>query len=526
MMPSVFTFSRSDAEICEQLLQVFSGGRGTAREQWSLQAEVDVEALGWDALWKLSKEFCKKFEVRFPCIAYVTVNSVDFENLTAAVEVLSVQHETVSLPEFVSEVPLIELWPTLEQREKCVNAASTAEFIDLLRFYYEDIWMPWDDVDDKDFLPNTIEERMSLWSELHNRSIPGCVARSITLLRSSAINAHNELKCLDTYLCESGLADEDDSLLSPNYLSKCAEMNARLDGLMSKWTLYENPVTREQYLAKAKSRWLKHKSKKNVIALWHGGSMFEFEEIFKFIKAKVNNDQTLTVMVSAEEALALEPEEVVICSTEYELPEMPLSHISLCSYKGTTLKASEMRSCLLMLSEECRLHSLTLHCALVTTAVLAQAGSLHLVDCTFLDDSNTSQSDFVQGLVAKPGAKILMENCKFDNFYSGIVVNKGAQVELRNCAVRNCGVGIQMFSGSQVKLTATVIEGCAEQCIRCELDSNIDTKDRMDGLHILSNCKIGTGEKEDILIVQQDGNLIQYKPPVQYLAVAANLKQF
>lgn len=69
--------------------------------------------------------------------------------------------------------------------------------------------MPWDDQDDKVLLPNTIEDRMSLWSDLHNGSIPNCVARSITLLRSSAINAHDKLKELDSSLCEGDLTDED-----------------------------------------------------------------------------------------------------------------------------------------------------------------------------------------------------------------------------------------------------------------------------------------------------------------------------
>lgn len=71
--------------------------------------------------------------MRFPCIAYVTVTSVDFENLSACVDVLSVQHELVSLPENVVDVPLIELWPTTKQREQCLNVATTAEFIDLMR---------------------------------------------------------------------------------------------------------------------------------------------------------------------------------------------------------------------------------------------------------------------------------------------------------------------------------------------------------------------------------------------------------
>ena len=77
------------------------------------------------------------------------------------------------------------------------------------RFYYNDIWMPWDDADDKILLPNTIEERMQLWSDMHNGTIPNCVSRSITLLRNSAIDAHEKLRQLDSSLCEGDLANDD-----------------------------------------------------------------------------------------------------------------------------------------------------------------------------------------------------------------------------------------------------------------------------------------------------------------------------
>lgn len=509
-MPSVYTFNRSDNEILQELLRVFSSGRGTAREQWSLEAEVLVEPVGWDALWKLSKEFCKKFEVRFPCIACVTVTSIDFEELSANVDVLSVQHEAVSLPERVLDVPLIELWPTVKQREQCVNAASTAEFIDLLRFFYHNIWMPWDDQDDKVLLPNTIEDRMSLWMELHNGSIPNCVSRSIVLLRNSAINAHEKLRELDSSLCEGHIADEDDSLLPPNYISLCAEMNARLDGLMSKWTLYENPLIREQYLAKAKSKWQKNKSKRNVVALWQGGNVSEFQKISKFLCSQLKNEQNLTVILSAEEGLSTEPEEVLICGKEYEIPEMPLSHISFCSYNGATLRASDVRSCLFMLSDDCRIRDLTLHCALVNTIIVMRAGSLHIKNCMLLDDSKSYQSDFAQGIVAMSGANIVLEDCTFENFYSGIVVHKGAQVEFLNCLIRKCGVGIQMYSGSHVKLDGTVISECTEQSIRCEVNMDGDEKNaEMDGLQVMSNCKIGSGNlQKEVLIVQQDVNIM------------------
>ncbi|CAH0713647.1 unnamed protein product, partial [Brenthis ino] len=503
-MLAVHTFARSDNEILEGLLRIFNTGRGTAREQWSLQAEMLVEPVGWDALWKLSKEFCKKFDVRFPCIAYITVTSVDFEELTANVDVLSVQHESVTLPERVVDIPLIDLWPTVKQQELCVNAASTAEFIDLLRFFIQNLWMPWDDHDDKVVLPKTIEDRMNLWMDLQNGSIPNYVSRSIKMIRSSAINAHEKLKELDTSLCEGDISDGDDSLLPSNYISVCAEMNVKLDILMSKWSLYENPLIREQCLAKARNKWQKIKNKKNVVALWQGGDVSEFANISTFLQSNLSSEHTLLILMSAEEGLSMEPDEVVVCSKHYEVPEMPLSQISLCSFNGATLKASDMRSCLFMLSEECKLRDLTLYCTEVNTVIMMQAGTLHINNCMLRDDSENFQSDFTQGIVARSGAKILIENCTFENFYSGIVVHKGVQLELRNCHIKKCGVGIQMYSGSHVKLDGTVISDCTEQCIRCEVDTE-GKKTEMEGLQVMSNCKIGFGDlQKEVLIVRQD----------------------
>ncbi|XP_068623689.1 protein nessun dorma [Battus philenor] len=509
-MQAVYLFNRSDNEILEELLRVFSTGRGTSREQWSLQAELLVEPVGWDALWKLSKNFCKKFDVRFPCIAYVSITSVDFEELAANVEVLSVQHEAVTLPEAVVDVPLVDLWPTIQQKEQCVNATMTAEFIDLLRFFYHNIWMPWDDQDDKVLLPNTIEDRMHLWSEIHNGTIPNCVARSITLLRSSAIDAHEKLNDLDSSLSDGILADDDDSLLPPNYISMCAEMNARLDGLMSKWTLFENPLIREQYLAKLKHQWQKNKSKRNVVALWQGGSVTEFNDISKLLVSNLTNEHNLTVLSSAEDGLSLEPEEVVVCSKEYELPEMPLSQISICSFNGTILKATDMRSCLLMLSEDCRLQNLTLHCSQVNTIIVMRNGTLHIKNCVFAEEQKNSQIDFAQGIVAMAGANIILEDCTFENFYSGIVIHRGAKLELRKCILKQCGVGIQMYSGSHVKLENTIIMNCSEQSIRCEVDEEgCGEINEMENLQIMPNCKIGTGNlQKEVLIVQQNVNLV------------------
>ncbi|CAF4800030.1 unnamed protein product [Pieris macdunnoughi] len=69
---SIYISETGDNDILQELLRVLGTGRGSVKK-WSIAAECLVET-GCDAIWKLSKDFCKK--LRFPCVAYVTITSV------------------------------------------------------------------------------------------------------------------------------------------------------------------------------------------------------------------------------------------------------------------------------------------------------------------------------------------------------------------------------------------------------------------------------------------------------------------
>lgn len=58
---------------------------------------------------------------------------MNFKELTAQVRVNRVMHE-VSLPEVISDVPLLNLYPTSEQENSALNVEFTAECIDQYRY--------------------------------------------------------------------------------------------------------------------------------------------------------------------------------------------------------------------------------------------------------------------------------------------------------------------------------------------------------------------------------------------------------
>lgn len=60
------------------------------------------------------------------------VNNVYFEDLQASFSVIAVEDDDIHLPE-IHEVPLEDLWPTIDQENSEVNGERTADCLDELR---------------------------------------------------------------------------------------------------------------------------------------------------------------------------------------------------------------------------------------------------------------------------------------------------------------------------------------------------------------------------------------------------------
>lgn len=102
------------------------------------------------------------------------VNNVEFDEMEAQFSLIGVQDENIHLPEELA-VPLEDLWPTLQQENTELNAERTAEYLDEYRFFYRNIWMPWDDECDDDcgWSEKHLEARINFYFDLkRNMSRP------------------------------------------------------------------------------------------------------------------------------------------------------------------------------------------------------------------------------------------------------------------------------------------------------------------------------------------------------------------
>ena len=187
-MEEVIKFDKSLQERLQEYTHVFSANETLSvskiKEKWSYFVELSMDTCGWQAIWKIPRLLCETFNVPFPTITLVYVDNLNQDLLSASIKILAVQDENISLPEY-HEVPLIQLWPTKVQDASVVlNIRSTANTLDMLRFFYTNLLMPWDyeEDDDVDWFKKHLESRLRLFYDSINGVIPTTFAKNIKLM--------------------------------------------------------------------------------------------------------------------------------------------------------------------------------------------------------------------------------------------------------------------------------------------------------------------------------------------------------
>lgn len=221
-MDEVITFDKSLKQRLEEYNEVFSVEflpSSYIRKDWIFFLEMVVDVNGWQALWKIPRLTCEKLEIPFPSVVLVLILNVEFKSLNALVRVLAVQDE-IMIPE-KNVVSLLQLWPTKEQDKSiALNIFSTANALDMYRFFYLHVYMPWDrDEDDNiDWKSNHLESRLRLYYDMKNGSIPRQIAEHIHSLLTTARRLQNQREVIEEQLKEYGMENGNVYFSSPLFL--------------------------------------------------------------------------------------------------------------------------------------------------------------------------------------------------------------------------------------------------------------------------------------------------------------------
>ncbi|CAH1981167.1 unnamed protein product [Acanthoscelides obtectus] len=194
MMDDIITFNKSLQQRYQEYREVFGGLPVPYRKLnkcWTFYLQFTVDVIGWQAVWKIPRLTCESLCITFPSFVLVLVLEIDFENLEALVRVLAVRDDIV-IPD-IHRVQLIQLWVTKDQDKSiALNLESTANSIDMLRFFYLYLVRPWDEDEESDWVSSHLESRLRLYYDLKSGSIPRACAEHIHSLLTQARSLANK----------------------------------------------------------------------------------------------------------------------------------------------------------------------------------------------------------------------------------------------------------------------------------------------------------------------------------------------
>lgn len=195
---------------CRDVLQPASDSAAVpasrVRSEWAYFVELQIEPAGWLAYWRMPRIICESFGIAYPTVVFGCVEAVAFGELRAHLLVTGVQDAAVRLPER-HEVALVDLLPVREQENDALNIETTANCVDMLRFFYQHVWRPWDNDndDDLDWATQHLERRIRFHHDLVARRLSRPLAVHVRALLAEALDVQQRREYLETDISD----DED-----------------------------------------------------------------------------------------------------------------------------------------------------------------------------------------------------------------------------------------------------------------------------------------------------------------------------
>lgn len=457
----VYEFDKNCLVRLNELLSVLDCKNGPVQSsliktQWSYHLELQMEPTGWQAVWKISRVICEELKINYPTVVYGNVDHVHFKDLTAVFKIIAVQDENVHIPE-CHIVPLQDIFPTIEQENNALNVDMTANCMDQMRFFYNNIWMPWDnDNDDSfDWEERHLNNRIKFYFDLKMKNINRRLSTRITSLLTEA----RYLQKRKEYL-EIGLSDDEDEAIEEENTSvgEMMRLHLRMNTIKSEIEMFENPVMRKAF----EENNCKTKIECKNFLVTNVGKLSDVITYLTEAKTFIGNEN-IKLGSSLQDALefCLASDTIYIPAgihqikfmehfnekgsikalvvSENNLDEKINSVIDL--NRDAVIKSKDEDSILITVDGEFTFENITFDCKNVRSGILIRNGNVVFKNCCIIGDSNSSTK---QGLCVFGNSLVKFENSIIKDFSTGITLNAGSKVYLDSSIISNCYTGVEV----------------------------------------------------------------------------------
>ncbi|MEE6500581.1 hypothetical protein FKM82_003839 [Ascaphus truei] len=417
------------------------------REFTAEYLEKALEPSGWQAVWRT-----EVFEV------LVEVVDVEYSSLKAVVQLYEPFLCECRIGDFTQEcmtellevkeqrIPLQELYVVFEESGEFDQTALAIEHI---RFFYQNIWRPWDeeDEDDLDYFVRCVEPRLRLHYDILEDRVPsGLVAEY-----RKQLSQCEELYQTFTDLRNSISNSDSESEANNVSMVKGIEMYDEMESIKRKIKLIENPLLRYVfcYQRNSGSHTMKAKGRRA-----EGGKVIHVVST----AMTVNTLQCLT-------RDRLQPESSN-ADLEIQFHSDPLAAVNVC-YEGDLViicPGHYVVDGLFGIADSIELEGYGLPDEIV---IEKRGKGDHFINCTgaHIKMSNVKfvQHDAVEGVISLQSGKTELDNCVFQCETTGVTVRTSAELLMKYCDLFGAkGAGVEIYPGSKCSLIGNGIHHCKE----------------------------------------------------------------
>ncbi|KAK9872909.1 hypothetical protein WA026_020262 [Henosepilachna vigintioctopunctata] len=474
---------------------------------WGFYLELTLDPNGWQAIWKLSRATCETLEIPFPTIVLVFVLSINYSTLQALVRVIAVQDDDIHLPD-KHFVPLIHLWPTkIQDKSVALNLYATANVIDMLRFFYTRLFMPWDleDEDTTDWRTKHLQTRLRLFYDMNNGVIPKVTSNRINYLVTEArrLQSKKDIIQLD-------FNDEDD--FDQNIIETLADINLSLCEIRCEMEILEDPLLRKALIKRQIQNVIEDDSKEDKIWLFHQSS--PITNIISFLEKAKQLYPNEKINIQQNFSLTLEyggsKDTYVLSEGKYEM-----NTIGALDFGGTlkgigscvdTVLVSNKEDIMLDFQHQSVVENLTIDASSSQCAAFVRRGKVTFSNCKIFGDGRSTTH---QGIIVLGSGELELINCEILGFHTAIIGNSGSKITMKNTDVHNVNFGLKIYDKSCINAEKCTIRYCKDYaiCVETENDSNTNTPTvgGFDVLNVIPEVKTkfisgGNNVKGDVLI--------------------------
>ncbi|KAM4614418.1 SHC SH2 domain-binding protein 1 [Discoglossus pictus] len=412
--------------------------------------EKVLEPSGWQAVWRTDV-----FEV------LVEVVDVDYSLLKAVVKLSTpfvcesrvsefTQENIAELLEVKEErVPLQELYVVFDESGEF---DQTALAIEHLRFFYQNIWRPWDeeDEDDFDYFVRCAEPRLRLHYDILEDRVPSGLVTEYHKLLSKCNEVYKRFSDLRNSISRG---EDSDSECEANNVSMVEgiKMYDEMESLKRRLKLIENPLLRYVFC------YQRHSGPQSVRAK---GPRPSGDKIIHIV-SKSMSVSTLQCLI--RERLQPESERGEL---EIEFHSDPLAAVNAC-YEGDVVivcPGHYVVDGLFSITDSIEIEGYGLPDDII---VEKRGKGDNFVDCTAahvkIANVKFVQHDAVEGIVSLHSGKTELDNCVLQCETTGVTVRTTAELLMKYCDLYGAkGAGVEIYPGSNCTLIGNGIHHCKE----------------------------------------------------------------